>query len=416
MKTDYYAKRRKRLADEMADMSFYFVYSGEALESSLDETFLFEPYRNFIYLTGLESEKTLLLITKVKGKVTERLFMHIPSEKERRWLGLAFDEEVIKEKTGINNILPLEDFEDVISRLMFNNDIRYMYIDEVRWRMSYPLKKEGLLANELLKTYPYLSCHNAFNILAKMRRVKDDLEIAAHRKACEITEKAVKKMLLNMKPGMKEYEIEAYYDFVLKSEGVKAPAFTTIAASGKNACIMHYMDNNTLVKDGDLILFDLGARYEYYCADVSRTYPVNGHYTKRQRDLYNVVLKGLDAAESLSKVGQLKRDLQFISKKVMAEELKKLGKSKELSEIDKYYFHGSGHYIGLDTHDVGDEEDVVLETNTMFTLEPGLYFDDEAVGIRIEDTILVTKDGPEILSEGIPKKIEDIERFMAKGE
>ncbi len=411
----FYVKKRKELAESMSEASFYFVCSGQAKESSLDQTFPFEPYRNFVYLTGLKVEKAMLLMTKVNGIVNEYLFMHMPTEREVRWSGKHFDLTWLKESSGIDTIMAKEQFEDVISRLLFNNDIKNMYIDVVKWRMSYPLNEEVDLANQLLKAYPYLHCHNAFSIVAKMRTIKEPEEIEAHRKACKITEVAVKNMLSHMKPGMKEYEIEAYYDFVLKSNGVKTPAFTTIAATGKNACYMHYMENDATTKDGDLILFDLGAQYDLYCADVSRTYPVNGKFTSRQRDLYNVVLKGLEVAESLSVKGQVKNELQYISKKVMAEELQKLGKIKELSEIDYYYFHGSGHYIGLDTHDVGDEPEAILEVNTMFTLEPGLYFDDEAIGIRIEDTLLVTDDKPEILSSGIPKTIEEIETYMARG-
>jgi Xaa-Pro aminopeptidase len=249
-----------------------------------------------------------------------------------------------------------------------------------------------------------------------MRTVKSKEEIEAHYKSAAITEEAVKNMLKNMKPGMTECQIEAYYDFVLKSHNVKIPAFWTIAATGKNACIMHYVDNDTKTKDGDMILFDLGAQWDHYCTDVSRTYPVNGKFTERQKQLYNAVLKGLDAALAATKPGQLKGELQLISKRVMAEELVKIGKISTVEEIDKYYFHGSGHFIGLNTHDVGDHDGMILEEDMMFTLEPGLYFDDEEIGIRIEDTILVTKDGCEVLSAGIPKTVEEIEAFMKKGE
>ena len=172
-----------------------------------------------------------------------------------------------------------------------------------------------------------------------MRTVKSKEEIEAHYKSAAITEEAVKNMLKNMKPGMTESQIEAYYDFVLKSHNVKIPAFWTIAATGKNACIMHYVDNNTKTKDGDMILFDLGAQWDHYCTDVSRTYPVNGKFTERQKQLYNVVLKGLDAALAATKPGQLKGELQLISKRVMAEELVKIGKISTVEEIDKYYFH-----------------------------------------------------------------------------
>ncbi|MDO4755236.1 MAG: Xaa-Pro aminopeptidase [Parabacteroides sp.] len=411
---NFYTNNRKRLIDTMKVNSIYFVHSGENIESTDDENYIFEPYRNFLYLTGLNVVGAVYLAVKLENSVREVLFMHIPTEREQRWLGTSFNKEELQKSTGIQEIVPIENWEDIISRLMFKHDIQDAYMDMARWRMSYAFNPEQILAKKLMKAYPYLNMHNAYQTICKMRTIKTKEEIEAHRKAVKITEDGVKMMLRNMKPGMSENQIEAYFDFTLKYNNVKVPAFWTIAATGKNACIMHYVDNNTVTKDGDMMLFDLGAQWDYYCADVSRTYPVNGKFTERQKELYNVVLKGLDAALAMSKPGQKKNELQLISKQVMAEELLKIGKIQSLEEIDKYYFHGSGHYIGLNTHDVGDSDDTILQEDMMFTLEPGLYFDDEEIGIRIEDTILVTKDGCEVLSAGIPKTVEEIEAFMKK--
>lgn len=415
MSKEYLVSRRNRFAETMKDNSFYFVCSGGYIESTDDETYIFQPYRNFVYLTGRNDVDATLLISKINGKVNEMLFMHIPDEQELRWMGTRFDSEEIKESTGIARIIPNENWDSTVSRMLFANDVQDVYIDMARWDMNYSPNEAQKRANRLKEIYPYLNIHNAYHTICNMRVIKDQAEIENHRKAVKITEEGVKNILLNMKPGMTECQIEAYYDFVLKGYNVKTPAFTTIAATGKNACIMHYVDNDTQTKDGDLILFDLGAQWNYYCADVSRTYPVNGKFTERQKQLYNIVLKGLEAAESMSKPGQLKSELQQISKQVMAEELVKIGKIEKVEDISKYYFHGSGHNIGLNTHDVGDRGDLLLEENLMFTLEPGLYFDDEEIGIRIEDTLLVTKDGVEVMSAGIPKTVEEIEAFMAQG-
>ena len=412
--TEFYVNRRKRFAETMVDNSFYFVCSGNTIESTDDAEYTFQPYRNFVYLTGRQDVDATLVISKINGKVSETLFMHIPTEKELRWIGTRFDSEEIKASTGIPTLVPNETWDSFISRMMFYNDVQDVYIDLARYNMNYPANEAQKRANRLKEIYPFLNIHNAYQTICRMRTVKDAAEIADHRKAAAITEEAVKYMISNMKVGMTESQIEAYYDFVVKSHGCKFPAFTTIAATGKNACIMHYVDNDTATKDGDMILFDLGAQWNLYCTDVSRTYPVNGKFTERQKMLYNVVLKGLEVAESLSKPGQLKSELQQISKKVMAEELVKLGVIEKEEEISKYYMHGSGHFIGLNVHDVGDTNDIVLAEDMMFTLEPGLYFDDEKLGIRIEDTILITKDGCEVLSGGIPKTVEEIEAFMAK--
>jgi len=412
---DFYVRTRKRLAAEMENNSFYFVHSGSEIESTNDECYLFEPYRNFLYLVGLEVPDAILLITKLNGKVSETLFMHIPTARETMYTGSKVDEEYIKKATGIENIMDEHSWNDRISRIMFSNDVQTAYMDMARWRLYYPHDNQQRLAEELKNAYPYLQIKNMYHTVCSFRTVKEKEEIEAHRKAAKITDEAVRNMLSNMKPGMTECEIEAYYDFVLKSHGVKVPAFTTIAASGPNNCTLHYSDNNRVTEDGDLILFDLGAQVDRYCTDVSRTYPVNGKYTERQKQLYNAVLAGLKAAEALSKPGQKKNELQNISKQVMAEELIKIGKISKPEEIDQYYFHGSGHFIGLNTHDVGDNEDMVLEEDMMFTLEPGLYFKDENMGFRIEDTILITKDGCDVLSDVIPKEIDEIEAFMAKG-
>ena len=167
-----------------------------------------------------------------------------------------------------------------------------------------------------------------------------------------------------------------------------------------------------MAEDGDLVLFDLGARSGYYCADVSRTFPVNGKFTERQRRLYEIVLKGLQAAIEAAYPGQIKDDLQKISRQVMARELVRIGMIRREEEIDRYYLHGSGHFIGLYTHDVGESPKNRLEENMVFTLEPGLYFPEEGIGIRIEDTLLVTENGCEVLTAGIPKTVEEIEALM----
>ena len=412
---DFYVRTRKRLADEMVDNSFYFVHSGNEIENTNDECYLFEPYRNFLYLVGLEVTGATLLITKVNGKVSETLFMHMPTARETMYTGSVVNEEYVKSVTGIDTIMDEHAWKDRISRLMFSNDIQVAYMDMARWRMDYPHNEQQKLAEQLKDAYPYLQIRNMYQTVCRFRTVKEKEEIEAHRISASITNEAVRNMLRHMKPGMKECEIEAYYDFVLKSHGVKVPAFTTIAASGPNNNTLHYSDNNRTTQDGELILFDLGAQWDRYCTDCSRTYPINGKYTERQKQLYNVVLKGLKAAEELSKPGQKKNELQKISKQVMAEELIKIGKISKPEEIDQYYYHGSGHFIGLNTHDVGDHEDILLEEDMMFTLEPGLYFKDENMGFRIEDTILITKDGCDVLTDVIPKEIDEIEEYMAKG-
>lgn len=395
----------------MEDNAMGFVFSGEEKEDRGDQLFPFTPYANFYYLTGFNQPKAVFMAVKCQGKYTETLFIDHPDEMKARWQGISYDKETVKEETGIENVEYLERFEEKLPLFGRRNYMKHFYIDIANWEGGFTENPAQKFAKKVLGNYPYLQIHNTFDDFAKMRQVKTKEEIALHRKACEITTKGVKNILTHLAPGMHEYEMEAHFDYTLKANHARH-AFATIAASGKNACVLHYVANDRVMQDGDMILFDLGAEWKNYASDVSRTFPVNGKFTRQQKDLYNVVLKGLDAAIAATKPGQPKNELQEISKAVMAEELMKLGMIEKPEDIMKYYFHSSGHYIGLYTHDVGDDL-AVLEPDMMFTLEPGLYFEELGIGIRIEDTILITEDGCEVLTAGIPKTVEDIEQFMA---
>lgn len=409
---EFHASRRALYADLLKDNSMGFVFAGRERGDRGDDMHPFTPYANFYYLTGFDQPKAILMITKIAGRVSETLFIDHPQEYAKRWLGIFYTKESIKEDTGIQNIEYLESFEESIPLFRRPGYIQNVYIDIANWDGPFAKNEAQIFASRIRDYDSTLSMYNTFNDLALIRQVKTKEEIELHRKACDITTKGVKNILTHLHPDMYEYEIEAHFDYTLKSSHARH-AFPTIAASGINACSMHYAANDRKMQDGDMILFDLGAEWGGYASDVSRTFPVNGKFTEQQKTLYNVVLKGLEAAIAASKPGRPKNELQELSKSVMAEELLKLGMIEKPEEIMKYYFHGSGHYIGLYTHDVGDDN-APLEEDMMFTLEPGLYFDDLKLGIRIEDTLLVTKDGCEVLSGGIPKTVEEIEAFMGK--
>lgn len=411
---EFHASRRALYSDLLEDNSIGFVFSGEEKQEKGDQLYPFTPYANFYYLTGFSQPKAILMVTKLEGKITETLFIDHPDEMAKRWLGIFYTRESVAEETGIQQVEYLERFEASIPLFARIKRIQHLYVDIANWEGPFAQNEAQKFAHKLHTYDPTIPLHNSFHALSLIRQVKTPEEIALHRKACAITSKGVKSILDHLHPDMHEYEIEAYFDFVLKS-GNARHAFPTIAASGRNACSMHYVANDRKMPDGDMILFDLGAEWGYYASDVSRTFPVNGKFTDQQKDLYNVVLKGLTAAIAATRPGQPKNELQEISKAVMAEELIKLGMIRKPEEIMKYYFHSSGHYIGLYTHDVGDDK-ALLEENMMFTLEPGLYFDELNLGIRIEDTILITKDGCEVLTDDIPKTVEDIENHMAKQE
>lgn len=407
---DFHASRRALYASVLKDDSVGFVFAGREREWKGDEMYPFIPYANFYYLTGFTYPEAVLMVVKRNGHVRETLFIDHPDEKAKRWTGVSYTKESVKEQTGIGNVDYLERFEQAIPLFGEPGLIRQIYIDIPGWERPFVKNEAREFASRLHDFDPTIPIYNTFQDLAYFRQVKTKEEIALHRTACDITAIGVKNILSHLRPGMHEYEIEAYFDFSLKSHHADH-AFPTIAASGINACCMHYDANDRQMEKGDLILFDLGARWGGYNADVSRTFPVSGRFTEQQKALYEVVLKGLEVAIAASKPGQPKNELQDLSKQAMAKELIRLSIIQEPEEINRYYFHGSGHYIGLYTHDVGDDN-APLEEDMVFTLEPGLYFDDLGIGIRIEDTLLVTKDGCEVLSGGIPKTVEEIETFM----
>lgn len=408
----FHQSRREAFAQLLQDKTITLLFSGDEQFKVSDEYYPFEVNRDFYYLTGYDKPRAIYAGYKVKNNYREVLFIEAPDAHAILYNGPMATTESLKEELGIADVRYTDSLEDFLSRLLFGQEIRYLAIDELPYRLSLPQTAAGALIDKIRRAYPALTVQNTNFALGELRSHKEPEEIEAHRKACLVTEHGVKAMLQNIHPGMTEGQIEAYFDFTLKTEGA-GHAFDTIAASGKNACTLHYSANNATLQDGDLILYDLGASWNNYCADVSRTYPVNGKFTKRQRELYEVVLKGLDAALAATKPGQPKHLLQEISRDVMAKELIRLGMIEKPEEISRYYKHGSGHFIGLFTHDVGNDE-AILEKDMVFTLEPGLYFAEEGIGIRIEDTILITEDGCDVLSGGIPKTPEEIEAFMAK--
>lgn len=413
MDKKFFINNRKKLVETLEDNSVLLLFAGQAPYKSADELYQFIPNRNFYYLTGIDESKVILLISKINGNVSERLFIQRPDEVMAKWVGATITEEEAEELSGINSIDYLDNFERNIGSIVGFSRIEKIYLDLERQELRKTMTESEEFARIIVEKYPYIGIKNIYHDIAELRMIKSDEEIERIKKALEITNQGILFMLDNINPGMMEYEIEAYFDFALKKRGITNKAFDTIAASGKNATILHYVDNNCKAKDGDLILFDLGAEYKYYKGDISRTFPVNGKFTERQKTIYNIVLKAQRAVEEAAKPGVPFKDLNEIAKKVLAEGCKDIGLIKEDKEISKYYYHSVSHYLGLDTHDVGIYN-LELKPGMVITNEPGLYIEDEGIGIRIEDDLLITENGCENLSKFIIKTVEEIEDYMDK--
>ncbi|MBU3111742.1 aminopeptidase P family protein [Clostridium lacusfryxellense] len=408
-----FTKNRKRLWDKLEEKSITLMFAGQAPYKSGDETYAFTPNRNFYYLTGINREKIVLMLVKIRGKVEETLFIEKNDPFMARWIGAKISEDEVKEISGIENIKFIEKFEETFASILDREKIKDLCLDLERQEFHISTTSSQRFAKAALERYPYLRIKNVYHQIADLRVIKSEEEIGLIREAIDITDKGIKSLMENAKVGMKEYQLEAYFNFTLKSSGVTDYAFKTIAASGKNATILHYVENNSELEEGKLILFDLGAQYKYYNADISRTFPINGKFTERQKQVYNVVLRAQEAVVAIARPGIMFSVLNEAAKKVLVCGCIELGLIKEASELPKYYFHGVSHYLGLDTHDVGSR-DVELKPGMILTNEPGLYIEEENIGIRIEDNLLITESGCENLSKQIIKTVEEIEKFMEK--
>ncbi len=409
---EFYIHNRKKLMEDVLDNSAVIMFAGEAPHMSADANYDFVPNRNFLYLTGIDREHVVLMMTKSKGQISETLFIEKSDPVMAKWVGERISSKEAEDISGVQKIQYLDTFEDAVNTLG-SKDFENIYLDLERRAFNSIQSVSQLFAENIAEKYPSFRVKNVYNLIRDMRVIKSPEEIEYIKKAIDITHEGIKSLMTNARPGMIEYELEAFFDLELKRRGVKQHAFKTIAASGVNGTILHYVDNNSKIGEEDLILFDLGAQYNYYCGDITRTFPASGKFTERQRGVYNVVLKANEEVTRIAKPGIPFTRLNEVCKAVLAEGCRELGLIKEDSELSKYYYHGVSHYLGLDTHDVGSR-DIDLKPGMVLTVEPGLYIEEEKIGIRIEDNIVITETGCEVLSKDIIKSAEEIEEFMKR--
>lgn len=415
MNKEFFENNRKKLIEEVEDNSIIVLFAGNAPKKSGDENYPFTPNRNFYYFTGIDEEGPILIISKIKGIISERLFIKEIDEERERWVGKSIRSNEAEEISGVKYIDYLGSFYDYLNRVFSETEEINLYLDMERDSFQDLQGIPESFSEEVKKRYPFVRIKNIFPKIIPLRMVKSKEEIEEMKKAIEITIKGVESLMKNAKVGMKEYQLEAYYEFVCRSSGIKDYAFKTIAASGKNATILHYVDNNSEIKDGDLILFDLGAQHNYYNADITRTFPVNGVFSERQKEVYNAVLRVNERVIKTIKPGLEYKELNKMATEWIAEECIKLGLIKNKEEVSKYYWHSIGHSLGLDTHDISNKDrNTIFKEGMVWTVEPGIYIEEESIGIRIEDDVLITSNGVEVLTKDMIKTVEDIEEFMKK--
>ena len=414
MQKDFFINNRKNLYENLEDQSLLIMFAGKAPHKSADEAYHFVPNRNFYYLTGIDVPNVIFAARKNGSEIEEFLFIEKSDPVLEKWIGKSITMTEAIEVSGIKDLLYLDQFESIVSQTLFKAQSLHIYLDLERRELDSTTTKAQQFASQIQANYPFASINNIYPAISELRVYKKPEEIEKIKKAIEITQNGIRNLMKNATPGMKEYQLEAHFDFILNFEGVREHAFPTIVASGKNGTVLHYEKNNATAENGSLVLLDLGAQFEYYNADISYTFPVNGKFTEKQKTYYNIVLKALRETTALIKPGIPFAQLNEHTKKILADECIRVGLIKEEFEISNYYYHSVSHFLGLDTHDVGDYKDLILQPGMVITVEPGLYIAEEEIGIRIEDDVLVTEEGHEVLTSDIIRSVEDIEAFMKK--
>lgn len=411
MNKNFFKNNREKFAERMEDCSTAVFFSGKAPRQSADEMYDFSVDRNFFYLTGIDREDVVLLINKIGGKVTETLFIPPVDEFYEKWFGILMRKDEAIEASGVESIQSIHEFMDQFSKKLSSSDrpdsvyIFSFIVDKDEFYDQY-----RKLAHWMRNQHPAVNIKSSLDIMSELRGSKTEEEVQEIKTAIGYTKEALEFVMKNLKPGKFEYQVRADFEYQLMLRGSK-PSFKTIGASGEKAVILHYIELNQKIKDGSMILLDLGALSNNYASDITRTYPANGKFTERQKDIYNLVLEAQDVAIDAMHVGASEIAVNDTVKKHFAKGLKAINVIKDDADVDKYYYHSIGHPLGLDVHDLR-RRDKTMQKNNVYTVEPGLYIKEEGIGIRIEDDVWVTKNGIVNLSKDIIKSINDIENFM----
>lgn len=413
-----YITRRAKLMQNKQGPCLVCVFSGSAPMKSLDAAYPFFVDRNFYYLTGIERENMILLLRKNHlGEVSETLYIEPYDEVLAKWVGGRMRAD---EATAISGIVTVSDIGSFTGQL--NSIIEssrgtgkmQVYLDLWRHREDQPDTPAHTLAARLQQRYPAVEIQDLFGDMVAMRIIKSEEELELMRKAQHTTCNAIIAMMKHARPEMNERELEGAFDFSLKKQGVRDHAFTSIVAGGGRATTLHYDSNDQIVHDGELVLIDLGAAEGNYSADISRTFPINGKFTPRQKQIYNTVLSAQQIVMANAKPGITTGQLNQMVIDYYESRLDDLGLRKDGKGVRDYYYHGVSHSLGLDTHDISMGRNVVLQPGMVITVEPGLYIEEEGIGVRIENDVLITADGIIDLSAQIPKTVEEIEAIMAE--
>ena len=418
-----FIRNRQKVISKLKSDSLVILVSNDEMPRSGDQCFPFKQNPNLLYLTGIDQEETILILcpNHPNEAYREMLFLKKTNEHIAVWNGHKYTKEEGENISGIKNVKWVEDFQPILKELMVYSKNTYLNIPENPRFSTEVVCNERRFADELMKQYPLHKYRRFAPIIDLIRVVKDNDEIELLRKACEITSKAFFKAVAQVKPGVWEYEVEAELIAEMIRNGAAGHSFTPIVASGKSSCVLHYIENDKIMNNGDMLLMDFGAEYANYAGDLTRTIPVNGKFSPRQKEVYQACLNVYKQAKKMFVPGNTINNLHADVCKIMEQELIKLGlftqqqvtnQDPEAPLFKKYFMHGTSHFIGLDVHDVGTK-DMKFTNNMVLSCEPGIYIPEEGIGVRIE-TDMVVSHYPIDLLENVPVEVEEIEALMSK--
>jgi Xaa-Pro aminopeptidase len=421
---EIFIKNRQRFTSRMEKNSIAIFVSNDEVPSNADALYHFKQNSDVIWLSGVAQEDSMVILfpDNPDPKYREVLVLVRPNELKEKWDGKRLRVKEAQEMSGIKIILWLDTLEGLLQPWIHLADTIYLDSNENDRKASLIRTRDYRYIDEMKSRYPLHNFARAAKIMKELRGIKTAEEIEVLQQAIDITDNTFRRLLKFIRPGVMEYEIEAEIFHSFLSQRATGPAYNSIIASGDNARILHYVSNNQECKDGDLILMDFGAEYGHYCADLTRTVPVNGKFTRRQKTVYNACLRLHDYAKSLLKPGISIIDYTDKVGEEATQQFLKIGllKKSDVKNEDtenrayrKYLYHGISHHLGIDVHDLGTRTEPI-KAGMMFTVEPGIYIEEEKMGIRIENNVWITKNGNKDLMKNIPITVEDIEALMKK--
>jgi Xaa-Pro aminopeptidase len=420
--SDLFINNRKNFVLRTKSNSIAIFHANDEFPKNGDQTFLFKQNADFFYLTGIDQEQSVLILYPdcPNPLYKEVLFLRQTNEHIAVWEGHKYTKEEARKASGIENVQWLDEYDNILHTII--NYATYVYIntnENDRYSHSVPYRDIRMF-EQLRQKYPLHKYERSAVILRDLRALKSDIEVELTRTACSITKDAFIRVLKFVRPGIAEYEIEAEITHEFLRQRATGHAYSPIIASGPNANVLHYIDNNQVCRDGDVALFDFGAEYANYNADMTRSIPVNGKFAKRQRQVYDAVLRVMRGAAGLIQAATLLSDYHEEVGKMMSSELigLKLLDKHDVEKQDtrmplykKYFMHGTSHHLGLDVHDFANRYKP-FEVGNILTCEPGIYIPHEGLGIRLENDILITRGGNIDLMADIPIEAEEIEEIM----